>query len=69
MGDPFNGLRIPKGIEEIKNDKIMNLVLKQIHRVISFKHKQWLELYIGYNTDKRQQAKNEFDKYSEANEQ
>ena len=38
------------------------LVVKQVHRVISFKQNKWLEKYIDFNTQKRNQAVNDFEK-------
>lgn len=37
------------------------LILKKIHRVISFKQEPWLKSYIEYNTKMRQQAQNDFE--------
>ena len=36
--------------------------IKQIHSVISFKQSKWLEKYIDFNTQKRNQAVNDFEK-------
>ena len=36
--------------------------IKQVHRVISFKQSKWLEKYIDFNTQKRNQAVNDFEK-------
>ena len=36
--------------------------LKKIHRVLKFKQKDWMEPYIGFNTQKRKEATNEADK-------
>eukprot|EP01060_Flectonema_neradi_P014484 TRINITY_DN2113_c0_g1_i9.p1 TRINITY_DN2113_c0_g1~~TRINITY_DN2113_c0_g1_i9.p1 ORF type:complete len:1015 (+),score=166.76 TRINITY_DN2113_c0_g1_i9:2734-5778(+) len=38
------------------------LVLKRVHRVVSYDQKPWLKKYIELNTGFRQQAKNEFEK-------
>jgi hypothetical protein len=38
------------------------LVLSKVHRVLEFKQKPWMEKYIDFNTDKRKQAKNDFEK-------
>ena len=36
--------------------------IKQVHRVISFKQSKWLEKYIDFNTQKRNQVVNDFEK-------
>ena len=36
--------------------------LKEIYRIIQFKQKAWLKLYIHMNTELRKQAQNEFEK-------
>ena len=36
--------------------------IKQVHRVISFKQSKWLEKYIDFNTQKRNQTVNDFEK-------
>ena len=36
--------------------------LKKIHRILKFKHKDWIKPYIGFNTQKRKEATNEADK-------
>ena len=40
----------------------LGLVLKKIHRAISFSQSLWLQQYISLNTSKRMQAKNAFEK-------
>lgn len=37
------------------------LILKDMHRIISFEQENWLKPYIEYNTKMRQQAQNEFE--------
>ena len=36
--------------------------VEKVHNVISFKQSKWLEKYISFNTQKRNKAKNEFEK-------
>ena len=36
--------------------------IKKVHRVISFKKNKWLEKYIDFNTQKRRQVVNDFEK-------
>ena len=38
------------------------MVVEKIHEIISFKQSKWLETYISFNTQKRNKAKNEFEK-------
>lgn len=40
----------------------LGLTLKKVHRVLEFNHSPWLKQYIEYNTNKRMQAKNAFEK-------
>ena len=39
------------------------LILWKVHRAIKFNQKAWLKLYIGINTELRQKAENNFEKY------
>ena len=36
--------------------------IDKVHSVISFKQDKWLEIYINFNTQKRNQAVNDFEK-------
>ena len=38
------------------------MMVEKIHEIISFKQSKWLESYISFNTQKRNKAKNEFEK-------
>ena len=38
------------------------MVVDKIHEIVSFKKSNWLEKYIIFNTQKRNKAKNEFEK-------
>ena len=38
------------------------LVLEKIHEKVSFTQSKWLEKYISFNTQKRNRAKNDFEK-------
>ena len=40
----------------------LGVQVKQKHRVISFRQEPWLKPYIDFNNNKRQDAKNEFEK-------
>ena len=38
------------------------MMVEKVHEIISFKQSKWLESYISFNTQKRNKAKNEFEK-------
>ena len=38
------------------------MIVEKIHEIISFKQSKWLEKYISFNTQKRNKAKNDFEK-------
>ena len=38
------------------------MVVENIHEIISFKQRRWLEKYISFNTQKRNRAENDFEK-------
>ena len=38
------------------------MVVEKFHEIISFKQSKWLESYISFNTQKRNKAKNDFEK-------
>ena len=38
------------------------MIVEKIHEIISFKQIKWLECYISFNTQKRNKAKNDFEK-------
>ena len=38
------------------------MIVDKLHNVISFKQNRWLEKYISFNTQKRNKAKNDFEK-------
>ena len=38
------------------------MIVDKVHNVISFKQSRWLEKYISFNTQKRNKAKNDFEK-------
>ena len=38
------------------------MVVEKIHEIISLKQSRWLEKYISFNTQKRNKAKNDFEK-------
>ena len=37
-------------------------IVVEIHEIISFKRSKWLDIYISFNTHKRNKAKNDFEK-------
>ena len=39
------------------------MIVEKIHEIISFKQSRWLEKYISFNTQKRNKAKNDFEKH------
>ena len=40
----------------------VGMVVEKIHEIVSFKQSNWLEKYINFNTQKRNKAKNDFEK-------
>ena len=38
------------------------MIVDKVHSVISFKQSNWSEIYIGFNTQKGNKAKNDFEK-------
>ena len=40
----------------------LGMVVEKIHEIISFEQSKWLESYISFNTQKRNKAKNDFEK-------
>ncbi len=38
------------------------MIIDKVHNIISFKQSRWLEKYINFNTQKRNKAKNDFEK-------
>ena len=49
-------------IRALKQTLNHGLKLKKVHRVIQFNQRAWLKPYISMNTNKRNEAKNEFEK-------
>ena len=48
--------------ENLKLYLSLGLKLKKVHRVLEFDEKPWLKEYIDFNTEKRKEAKNSFEK-------
>ena len=48
--------------ESLKLYLSLGLRLKEVYRVLQFKEKPWLKEYIDFNTEKRKNAKNSFEK-------
>jgi hypothetical protein len=46
----------------LKYVKSLGVELGKVHNIISFQQKPWLKSYIDFNTTKRKEAKNEFEK-------
>ena len=55
-------------IKVLKQALSHGLVLKKTHIVIQFNQKDWLKPYIDMKTKLRTEAKNDFEKFFQANE-
>ena len=40
----------------------LGIIVEKILEIISFKQSRWLEKYVGFNTQKRNRVKNDFEK-------
>ena len=40
----------------------LGMKLKEIHKILEFKQKDWMKPYIDFNTEKRKEANNDADK-------
>ena len=50
-------------IRVLKQGLNRGLQLKNVHRIIQFKQRAWLKVYIDMNTELRKNVKNEFEKF------
>ena len=44
-----------------------DLIVDEVHDIISFRQSKWLKIYINFNTQKRKKAKNVFEKKTSIN--
>ena len=47
----------------LKFIKDLGVEIGQVHNILSFDQSAWLKKYIDFNTEKRKQANNDFEKY------
>ena len=40
----------------------LGVEITKVHNIVSFKQKDWMRPYIEFNTDRRKQSKNDFEK-------
>ena len=55
-------------IRALKQALNNGLLLKKVHRVIKFNQEAWLKSYISKNTELRKEAKNDFERFFQADE-
>ena len=56
----YNKIKYPIHYENLQYSLKLGMKLIKIHRILSFKQKNWLKIFIDFNTKKIQQSTGEF---------
>ena len=58
----YDKIRYPFHYKNLKYYLSLGMKLEKIHRILSFKQSNWLKVFTDFNTEKRQESNDEFNK-------